>query len=77
MAELCRFRAADDAIYLVVIAALGHHPVTTKSSGHGLGLMIVREIIAAHAGTVEIQSSKQQGTTVCVRLPLVQTVSKQ
>ncbi|WNZ27776.1 HAMP domain-containing histidine kinase [Leptolyngbya sp. NK1-12] len=60
-----------------LIAALGHYPVTTKSSGHGLGLMIVREIIAAHAGTVEIQSSKQLGTTVCVRLPLIQTVSEQ
>jgi len=35
----------------------------------GLGLYIVREIIAAHGGTVEVSSSAAAGTTFVVRLP--------
>jgi PAS domain S-box-containing protein len=35
----------------------------------GLGLYIVREIIAAHDGTVEVSSSLAEGTTFIVHLP--------
>lgn len=35
----------------------------------GLGLYIVREIVVAHAGTVEVASTAQGGTTFTVRLP--------
>jgi len=35
----------------------------------GLGLYIVREIVVAHEGTVEIASTAQEGTTFTVRLP--------
>jgi signal transduction histidine kinase/DNA-binding CsgD family transcriptional regulator len=59
-----------------LIPMLGHQQITTKSSGHGLGLMIVKEIIDAHAGSLEIQSSEGKGTTVCVRLPIVQFVNQ-
>jgi signal transduction histidine kinase len=44
---------------------------TSKSTGSGLGLYIVREIVLAHAGRVEIESQPDQGTTVIVRMPLV------
>jgi signal transduction histidine kinase len=37
--------------------------------GFGLGLYIVKEIIAAHGGTVEVRSSASAGTTFTVRLP--------
>jgi hypothetical protein len=43
---------------------------TSLSSGLGLGLFIVREIVAAHGGTVEVSSSPDEGTTFIVRLPL-------
>jgi signal transduction histidine kinase len=39
------------------------------SGSIGLGLYIVREIVSAHAGTVEVTSSAQEGTTFTVRLP--------
>lgn len=39
-------------------------------SGLGLGLYIVGEIVAAHAGHIEVQSSAENGTTFSVRLPL-------
>lgn len=38
--------------------------------GHiGLGLYIVREIVAAHAGSVQVKSSLEAGTDFTVRLP--------
>jgi signal transduction histidine kinase len=39
-------------------------------AGLGLGLYIVKEIISAHGGTIEVTSSTANGTTFCVRLPL-------
>ncbi|GAC1594110.1 MAG: hypothetical protein NVS4B10_01430 [Myxococcales bacterium] len=38
-------------------------------SGLGLGLYIVREIVAAHGGTVGVESAAGAGTTFCVKLP--------
>lgn len=40
-----------------------------QSRGLGLGLFIVREIVRAHGGTVEISSSEAAGTTFSIRLP--------
>lgn len=42
---------------------------TTKRSGTGLGLYLVREILQAHGGEVEIQSEVEQGTEVLISLP--------
>jgi signal transduction histidine kinase len=41
------------------------------TGGSGLGLSIVRWIVEAHKGTVEIASELDLGTTVVVKLPLV------
>ncbi|HYV96895.1 MAG TPA: GAF domain-containing protein [Gemmatimonadaceae bacterium] len=40
-----------------------------QSSGLGLGLYIVREIIRAHGGTIDVTSSEERGTTFSVVLP--------
>jgi signal transduction histidine kinase len=42
------------------------------SGGSGLGLSIVRWIVEAHKGKVEVRSEVDRGTTVAVLLPLVQ-----
>jgi signal transduction histidine kinase len=40
-----------------------------SSGGAGLGLAIVAEVVAAHGGTVAIEGSPGQGTTMLVSLP--------
>ena len=42
---------------------------TTKPDGIGLGLYLVREIVAAHEGHIEVQSVPGQGTTFTLTLP--------
>lgn len=42
---------------------------TTKAQGTGLGLVIVRQIISAHRGTIAYQSAPGKGTTFTVSLP--------
>jgi signal transduction histidine kinase len=39
------------------------------SSGLGLGLFVVREIVQAHQGSIEVISNEREGTTFTVRLP--------
>ena len=42
---------------------------TTKSSGTGLGLLIVRRIVREHGGELSIESSQEKGLTLTIRLP--------
>jgi hypothetical protein len=41
----------------------------TTISGIGLGLYLVKEVVALHGGTVDVESAVGQGTTVRVTLP--------
>jgi two-component system, sporulation sensor kinase E len=43
--------------------------VTTKSSGSGLGLLIVRRIVREHGGEIEIESNEGKGVRVTIHLP--------
>jgi len=42
---------------------------TTKTSGTGLGLLIVRRIVREHGGELSIESSEGKGLTLIIRLP--------
>lgn len=44
--------------------------VTTKSQGTGLGLPVVRQIVAGHGGELTYRSQPGEGTTFMIRLPL-------
>ena len=43
---------------------------TTKASGTGLGLLIVRRIVREHGGEIELISDEGKGLTLTIRLPL-------
>ena len=43
--------------------------VTTKAKGTGLGLTIVRQMVAAHDGTLTYHSVPGEGTTFTLILP--------
>ncbi len=44
---------------------------TTKASGSGLGLLIVRRIVREHGGELSIESSEGRGVTLTIRLPFL------
>jgi signal transduction histidine kinase len=58
-----------DSIFNSLIRAVtddGDHP---SGVNLGLGLYITREIILAHGGTIEAESSLKYGTTITAKLP--------
>lgn len=42
---------------------------TTKANGNGLGVVLSKEIIEMHNGTITYKSQKEKGTTVTITLP--------
>ena len=44
---------------------------TTKPSGTGLGLLIVRRIVREHGGELSIESGQGKGLTLTIRLPYI------
>jgi len=47
----------------------GRHDIATADKGTGLGLPIVKGLVEAHGGRIELQSKVGEGTTVVVELP--------
>jgi signal transduction histidine kinase len=45
---------------------------TTKSSGTGLGLLIVRRIVREHGGELSIESNQGKGLMLTIRLPYIE-----
>ncbi len=45
---------------------------TTKPSGTGLGLLIVRRIVREHGGELSIESGQGKGLTLTIRLPYIE-----
>jgi two-component system, NtrC family, sensor kinase len=46
---------------------------TKGSQGTGLGLAVTKKIIEEHGGSIEVQSSEDQGTKFVIRLPIGKT----
>jgi two-component system, sporulation sensor kinase E len=44
---------------------------TTKPSGTGLGLLVVRRIVREHGGELSMESSEGKGLTLTIRLPYI------
>ena len=73
-------RADDDSVYLVFadngagikqedLIRLFQPYFTTKSTGHGLGLMIAQRIMREHGGQLGIESQPGVGTIVTLQFP--------
>ena len=45
---------------------------TTKTKGTGLGLMVCKQVVGAHKGSLNIKSDAGVGTTVTIKLPKIQ-----
>lgn len=54
-----------------VLGRLGEPFVTTKATGTGLGLAVVKAVVRAHQGNVRLRSKVGRGTCVRVELPLI------
>ena len=63
-------RDTGNGILIERLAKIFEPLYTTKPGGTGLGLYIVQEIVAAHAGQVTLQSVEGQGTTFTITLPV-------
>jgi signal transduction histidine kinase len=48
----------------------------TLAEGAGLGLYVVKQIVEAHEGRIEVQSEPGHGTTFLVELPLAPTAQR-
>ena len=51
--------------------------VTTKASGHGIGMLIVQRVMREHNGCVDIESKQRCGSIVYLKFPLPERILKQ
>ncbi len=49
---------------------------TTKRTGTGVGLAVTQQIVAAHGGTIEVDSAPGRGTTMRMRVPVSEDVAR-
>jgi signal transduction histidine kinase len=73
-AGMCEIRFCDSGVGIddAAMARIFEPFYTTKPDGTGLGLAITRKIIEGHGGTLQVESTVGKGTTVLVRLPVLQ-----
>jgi signal transduction histidine kinase len=74
VAGMCeiRFRDSGKGIDAESLPKIFEPFYTTKPDGTGLGLAISRKIVEGHGGTLQVESVVGQGTTVLIRLPVLQ-----
>lgn len=74
MLRLC-ISDAGAGIDSALLARLGEPFLTTKATGTGLGLAVVKAVARAHQGTLELRSRPGRGTCALVTLPLIDALN--
>jgi signal transduction histidine kinase len=68
---------AEDAERIFELFAQAHPALDQTRLGLGLGLAIVRDLVAIHGGTVQAQSAgEEKGSEFIVRLPLITSLAQ-
>ncbi|WP_354317308.1 MULTISPECIES: ATP-binding protein [unclassified Pseudomonas] len=62
---------AGSGIDAELLTRLGEPFLTTKATGTGLGLAVVKAVLRAHQGRLQLRSKVGRGTCVRVELPLI------
>jgi len=57
------------------IARLFKEKFTTKDTGHGIGLVVCKNIIDKHQGRIAVESTPEGGTSFIIDLPICQTAA--
>ncbi len=65
-----RFKDEGEGIQQAVLGKIGDPFFTTKETGTGLGLGIVKNIIESHGGSIQIENRPEFGAQVTVTLPV-------
>lgn len=78
-AQLLHVAISDDGPGIApdILARLGEPFVTTKTTGTGLGLPVVKAVMAAHRGAFKVRSRQGFGTCVTVILPMLATLREE
>lgn len=71
--SVLRISISDNGLGIdaVTLARLGEPFFTTKATGTGLGLAVVKSVARAHSGTLELRSRQGRGTCAILQLPLL------
>jgi two-component system chemotaxis sensor kinase CheA len=65
----------DEALQLIFLAGFSTAQQVTSLSGRGVGMDVVRSMVARVGGTITLQSQLGLGTTTTISLPLTMAVS--
>ncbi|MBY0158738.1 ATP-binding protein [Paenibacillus lautus] len=76
--EFIKFRFIDQGsgISAERIKSIGEPFYSSKEKGTGLGLMVSNKIVHEHGGSIHIESTVNEGTTVDVILPIYSSLLK-
>ncbi len=62
--------SAEDRAHIFSPFFKGEHTSRVEGSGAGLGLSIVRRVVALHGGSIDVESELEKGSTFTVHIPL-------
>jgi two-component system chemotaxis sensor kinase CheA len=63
-------RSHDEMLQLIFLAGLSTKDTASSVSGRGVGMDVVKTSIERHRGTIHLESQRDVGTCISVRLPI-------